>query len=83
MRSLWNRRPTPSPISVGQFSGSEADGYKMFRNGSYYSEPNSLVAPTVGVPVLSLEFGMGSQSLALDFGGFRALAPSPEDEEEP
>jgi hypothetical protein len=79
MKSIWNKRPTPSPISVGQFSGNSEDGYQMFRNGGYYASQNSLVAPALGVPALSLEFGFG-QSLTLDFGGFYAAAPPPPEE---
>lgn len=74
MKSIWNKRPTPSPVSIGQFAGNSEDGFSIFRNGAYYASPNSLVPPAVGVPALSLDFGFG-QSLTLDFGGFYSVAP--------
>jgi hypothetical protein len=75
MRSPWKRTATPSPISVGQFSGNAEDGWSLFQFGAYYQQPNSLAPPAVGTPVLSLDFGFGSGRLTLDFGGFHALAP--------
>ena len=73
MRSLWNRRPTQSPITVGQFvedPGTPGE-FQLYQNGAYYSKPNSLQAPAVGIPALSLDFGFGQQ-VTLDFGGFMA-----------
>lgn len=74
MRGPWNRQPTPSPVSMGVWTGNEDDGYQVFRNGAYYTQPNSLLGPTPGMATLSLDFGFG-QSLSLDFGGFHAAQP--------
>jgi hypothetical protein len=74
MRSPWKRGATPSPISVGQFSGNSEDGWALFQQGAYYQQPNSLVPPSVGSSVLTLDFGFGGR-LSLDFGGFHSLAP--------
>lgn len=76
MRSIWNRKPTPSPIAVGEFVGNEEDGYQLYRNGAYYAAPNSLLGPAPGVAALSLDFGFG-QSVVLEFGGFRSAPPAP------
>lgn len=74
MRSIWNRNPVPSPVAIGQFAGNPDDGYSFYRDGQYYDQPNTVVAPATGAPVLALDFGSG-QHLCLDFGGFYAKAP--------
>ena len=68
----WTRKPTPSPVSVGVWTGD-----KIFKNGAYYEQPDSILGPNPGVPSLSLNFGFG-QSLNLDFGGFHAVSPPEE-----
>jgi hypothetical protein len=80
VRKPWTQNATPSPISVGRFSGNAEDGWSLFQHGAYYSAPNSLVSPARGTSVLSLEFGSG-QRLSLDFGGFHSLGPAPPPEE--
>lgn len=74
MKNPWRRQPTPSPVSVGVWT----DEQKIYKNGAYYSQPDSILGPTPGAPSLSLDFGFG-QSLNLDFGGFHAVAPPGEE----
>lgn len=75
MRKPWTRSATPSPLAVGQFSGNSEDGFSLYQFGAYYQRPNSLAPPSTGASVLSLDFGFGQGSLALDFGGFHSVPP--------
>lgn len=71
MRNNWRQQATPSPVSMGVWTKDDNDQYAIFRNGAYYRSPNSLLVPSPGAAMLSLDFGFG-QSLSLDFGGFYA-----------
>lgn len=75
MRKAFLQTATPSPITVGRFSGNSEDGWSLFQFGAYYANPNSAVPPSVGTSVLSLNFGFGQGQVSLDFGGFHSLGP--------